>query len=195
MTNLPVNGDFTVTAAFGEVGSYWKNGHMGIDIVANDKTVYCTCEGTVRVIDYDENGWGRYVSVGDSNGNRHIFCHLEKDSVKVVTGQYVTRKTVIGTMGKTGNVTGVHLHYQINNNAGIPINPTEHLRIPNKRGSYNSKNFSVYADESEIADYAKDAVKFVTDREIMLGDGTNFNPTDFITRQEIAVILKRILEE
>lgn len=203
MTNLPVTGKFTITAVYGQDGAYWKSKHRGIDFFAENKDVYATCDGTVRVIAYDEGGWGRYVSIGDSDGKRHIFCHLEEGSVRVTVGQRVSRTTVIARMGDTGNVTGVHLHFQLNDSDNNPTDPSGYLGIPNKKGSYYSESFTIteerpmenFNDEASIADWAKDAVKKVTETGIMLGDeNNNFNPRANLTRQEAAVIFERLLE-
>ena len=110
MTNLPITGIFSITATFGQKGSYWTNGHKGVDITCTNRDVYATCDGVVRVIAYDSGGWGQYVTIGESNGNIHIFCHLVNGSVKVKRGERVNRTTKIGIMGSTGNSTGVHLH-------------------------------------------------------------------------------------
>lgn len=198
MTNLPIVGKFKVTAVFGQIGKYWKNGHQGIDIVSDDKNIYSTCDGTVRVVAYDANGWGQYVSIGDNNGRRHIFCHLAQNSVKVNVGDKVTRKTIIGTMGATGNVTGVHLHYQLQNGDAV-IDPTGYLGIPNTIGSYNSKDYNiqegvakVFADNGQIASWAKNDVNKVSAAGIMLGDeNNNFRPDDPVVRAEMATIICR----
>jgi len=196
MTNLPISGEFKVTATFGQQGKYWANGHKGLDIVCSNKKIYATCDGTVRVVAYDANGWGQYVSIGDDKGNKHLFCHLVKGSVKVVEGQKVSRTTVLGTMGTTGNSTGVHLHYQINNSNNTPINPCDHLGIPNAKGTYNSKDFQIrelYKDDKKIASWAKDAVYNLKEVKIMNGDTVgNFNPTNNITRQEMAVLVNSL---
>lgn len=196
MTNLPVSGAFTVTAVYGQSGNYWKNGHKGIDFVAANKNIFATCDGTVRVVAYDKNGWGNYVSVGDSEGRRHIFCHLRSVSVK--PGDKVTRTTVLGIMGDTGNVTGEHLHYQINNSSDTPINPAGYLGIPNKKGNYNSKDYAImeFKDQNEIAPWAKKAVQTVSELGIMAGDPDgSFRPNSNITRQEIAVVIAKLLEK
>ncbi len=196
MTNLPVTGDFYITAIYGQNGNLWSNGHKGIDFVSDNKKVYSTCVGTVRVVAFDKGGWGNYISVGDANGLRHIFCHL--DSIFVKAGDKVSEKTVLGIMGQTGNVTGVHLHYQLNNADGLPIDPTKHLGVPNVKGKYNSKEFTVmeYKDQSKISSWAKDAVKKVTQAGIMAGDTNgNFNPQKQITREEIAVVISNLLEK
>lgn len=203
MTNLPVTGKFTITATYNQDGAYWKDKHRGIDFVADDRDVYATCDGVVRVVAYDEGGWGRYVSIGDERGMRHIFCHLEEGSVRVAVGQRVNRTTVIAKMGNTGNVTGLHLHFQLNDGDNQPTDPTGYLGIPNKKGSYYSESFTItedrpmekYNDDSSIANWAKEAVKKVGQAGIMLGDeNNNFNPRANLTRQEAAVIIERLLE-
>ena len=78
MTRLPVTGPFRVTATYGQKGSHWATHHRGIDLVAEDPRIFCTCYGTVRTVAYDKNGWGYYVSVGDAEDQRHIFCRCLK---------------------------------------------------------------------------------------------------------------------
>ena len=62
-TNIPVNNTFNITAVFGQKGSLWKNGHKGVDITAENKTIYSICDGEVTVVGWDADGWGRYVSI------------------------------------------------------------------------------------------------------------------------------------
>ncbi len=197
MTRLPVTGAFQLTATYGQQGSYWKNGHKGVDLVAEDRRVFCTCEGTVRVVAYDESGWGQYLSVGDGEGRRHLFCHLVQGSVTVKPGDKVTPLTVLGTMGATGNVTGVHLHYQLQQGETV-VDPTSYLGLPNRKGSYHSKDFEevkavTFKDEAAIPAWAKEAVQTVSDAGWMLGDDKgNFNPNEPVTRAELAVVLARL---
>ena len=135
ITNLPTNGIFGVTAVFGQQGKYWKNGHKGIDIVG-DKTLYSICDGTVKVVGWDEDGWGRYVSIEPKGFPRirFILCHMVKDSVKVKVGQKVTRTTVLGTMGTTGNSSGVHVHVEMRID-NVSTDPTPYMGIKNEKAS------------------------------------------------------------
>ncbi len=199
MTYLPVTGAFSVTATYGQQGSYWAKGHQGIDLVADDRRIFCTCYGSVRLVAYDAGGWGHYVSVGDAEGRRHIFCHLAEGSIKVKAGDAVTPLTVLGTMGATGNVTGVHLHYQLQQGTTV-IDPAAYLGIPNLVGHYHSEDFTIkeepsmdFKDQSAIPDWAKEAVQTVSEKGWMIGDDAgNFRPNDPITRAEMAVILSRL---
>ncbi len=138
MKNIPVRGEFTVTAAYGETNpKLWgTKKHAGVDIAAGDRRVFSVCAGRVRVVAFDPNGWGQYVTVGDGEGRIHLYAHLVRGSVLVSPGEAVTPSVQLGTMGATGNVTGVHLHYQINDVSGTPQDPTPFLGIPNARGVY-----------------------------------------------------------
>ena len=151
MTNLPLNGQIAVTAAYGQKGSMdlWRPDgvHKGIDLISreNKDDIYSTCDGTVRVVAWDAEGWGQYVSIGDAQGRKHIFAHMVQGSVKLKAGDSVTRSTVIGLMGNTGRSTGKHLHYQINDSDDKPVDPTAWLHIPNMTGNYSSADYQVDA--------------------------------------------------
>ena len=196
MTHLPITGTFKVTAVYGQKGTYWANGHKGIDLVAEDHRIYSTCDGVVKTIAFDEDGWGQYIVVEDQEGLRHHFCHLVRGSAKVKVGQAVNPLTVIGRMGATGNVTGLHLHYELRKGTTV-LDPAAWLGIPNKVGSYHSSNFEVkemlYKDQEKIPTWAKKAVEKVTEKGWMEGDTEgNFRPNEPITRAEVAVILSRL---
>lgn len=147
ITNLPVSGNFNVTAFFGQTGSSWKNGHKGVDVVG-ESTIYSVCDGTVTYAGYD-TGWGYYVSVMPNGFERvrFILCHLVTGSIKVKKGDKVTRTTVLGKMGQTGTATGVHTHIEcrIDNTA---VDPTPYLKIKNEKASnLNSTNYRTTVEE------------------------------------------------
>lgn len=204
MTNLPISGSFRVTCVYKKKGDLWAAGyHKGIDLVCENRIIYSTCDGVVKTVGWDPDGWGQYIRVQENKTKRiHIFCHLVKGSAKVAVGQKVTRSTILGTMGTTGNSTGVHLHFQIekSNTDRTVCDPTEWLGIPNALGAYNSKNYLIeeeksvaYKDAKKIPAWAKAAVEEATKKGWMKGDDQgNFRPNDPITRAEFAVVLDRI---
>ena len=196
MTNLPISGPFNVTAIYGQTGPYWKDGHKGIDLVCANLDIYSTCNGTVNAIGFDAGGWGQYVKIKDATGRFHIFAHLVKDSVKVKKGQTVDRLTVLGTMGATGNVTGRHLHYQLNSANGKPMDPSAYLGIPNVKGSYNSADYHIDRKIKDIVNvpaWANEAVEMVIEAGYMEGDASGyFRPNAYLTRAEMAVIIQRL---
>ena len=137
ITNLPANGTFNVTAYFGQQNKkYWANGHKGIDITAADRNLYAICDGKVTAVGYDADGWGHYVSVMPNGFERirFILCHMVKGSIKVKKGDKVSRTHVLGTMGSTGNSSGVHVHVEcrIDNTA---VDPTPYLGIENEKAT------------------------------------------------------------
>lgn len=149
ITNLPVNNTFNVVAVFGQQGGLWKNGHKGIDITG-EKTLYSICDGEVTYTGYDKNGWGYYVSVKPNGFDRirFILCHIVKGSIKVKKGDRVSRTTVLGTMGSTGNSSGVHVHVEcrIDNTA---VDPTPYLKIANKKATgLKDTDYKTSAEES-----------------------------------------------
>ena len=154
MTNLPVTGIFRVTCPYHKLGRKWTAGHhTGIDLISTNRRVYGTCDGTVYRIENDKY-YGKYVIVRDRvTGNFHWFCHLQTIFVK--QGQIVSRGTVIGIMGSTGNSTGVHLHYEIRNHSNIydrTIDPSKYMGISNKNGFYNSRNYEIKENKLEIGE-------------------------------------------
>ena len=51
-----------------------------------------------------------------------------------------------------------------------------------------------YPDLPTVADYAKDAVSALIGAGLVNGKNGNIAPTDYTTRAEVAVLLKRILD-
>lgn len=126
----------TITSGFGKrvhpiTGKYTD--HNGIDIAGNKgdrldanvsgKVTYAG-KGTGSM-----SGFGNYVAVETADGLKHFYAHLDKVIAKV--GETVAVGQQIGNIGSTGNSTGNHLHYQINEN-GKAINPSSYLATAKK---------------------------------------------------------------
>lgn len=184
---LPIQSKFKITATFGQTGKHWVNGHKGIDIVSDDRNVRSVCDGTIRVVAYDPDGWGNYITIGDANGNIHVYCHLAV--FPVLSSKKVKAGQVIGIMGTTGNSTGVHLHYQVNNSKGIPQNPALFLGIPNKVGEYGEEtNMSKFTDIKRH--YAEEYINEAANMGIVNGVGNNrFDPDAPLTRGQACIII------
>lgn len=92
--------------------------HSGLDIPApvGQKVVAPASGVVVGVGDYFFNG--QTVLVDHGQGLISMFCHLSK--INVVKGQKLTQGEVLGLVGKTGRVTGPHLHWGMSlNNARV----------------------------------------------------------------------------
>ena len=97
--------------------------HWGIDInTYRGEPVYATTAATVVWAYYDPiYGMGRTVKLCTSSGWCAIYMHL--DGFAVVTNQYVSPGQVIAYADSTGFSTGDHLHYQLEDPAGQPVDP------------------------------------------------------------------------
>lgn len=148
MTNLPVSGKFKITCEYGRKGNNWKCGrHTGIDFVSEDSKVYGTCDGKVSHTGYDRL-YGNYVVVKSSESDTfHWFCHLDEKYVHI--GDKVSRLTLIGLMGMTGNASGVHLHFEIRKKCNCygydkTENPASYCKVPNRViDDLDSKDFQI----------------------------------------------------
>lgn len=109
-----------VTSRFGYRPAF-KRVHKGLDIkVYTGDTIVSAFDGKVRVVRYDEGGYGYYVVVRHHNGLETIYGHLSKQLV--TTDQEVRAGQPIGLGGNTGRSFGSHLHFETRL-AGEAINP------------------------------------------------------------------------
>ncbi|WP_372477195.1 M23 family metallopeptidase [Gordonia liuliyuniae] len=120
----PVSG--TVTSTY---GGRWGSHHDGVDIANKTGTpVYAVTDGVVLEAG-PASGYGQWIRVRQDDGTTGIFGHVEQ--IFVHAGEKVKAGEKIGTVGSRGNSTGPHLHYEVWNSAGNPINPQSWLK---KRG-------------------------------------------------------------
>ena len=82
-------------------------------------------------------GRGTLIKVQTAPGVIEIYQHCAAVYVKV--GQQVPQGTVLGRAGATGNVTGAHLHFEVQVN-GSPVEPSAWLGLPNAGGTYDGND-------------------------------------------------------
>lgn len=126
----PTIGAYSVSSRYGyrNFGDGW---HGGIDIVRPGGSSGCTVvaaeSGTVTFAGWYGSG-GYTVIINHGGGLSTMYCHMQAGSLKVRTGQYVSRGQAIGKIGATGYVTGAHLHFEVKVN-GNNVNPAPYLGI------------------------------------------------------------------
>ena len=76
--------------------------------------------------------YGNLVVIQDDSGMKHIMAHM--DTVVAKFGDYIQAGTKVGTVGKTGNSTGNHLHYEQNTADGKLVNPMNTVNALRKNG-------------------------------------------------------------
>ncbi len=98
--------------------------HYGIDIKARvGAEVFAAAPGTVSFAGR-QRGFGRLVVIDHGDRICTVYAHLSRLTVE--EGQAVERGSLIGRIGKTGNATSAHLHFEIRK-AGKALNPLDYL--------------------------------------------------------------------
>lgn len=111
-----------VTAEFGVPRG--NSRHEGIDLAAPAGTaVRVTANGMV-VFAGKDGRYGRTILVDHGSGYQTRYAHLKKIEIK--KGRRVRRGDLIGRVGKSGNASGTHLHYEVIRN-GVQVNPRVYL--------------------------------------------------------------------
>jgi murein DD-endopeptidase MepM/ murein hydrolase activator NlpD len=111
-----------VTSEFGATRGRFR--HQGIDMAAPAGTkVTATADGVVSFAGRSGD-FGRLVVVDHGGGWQTRYAHLKR--IKVKEGKKIDRGDVIGTVGKSGNATGNHLHYEVRHHEH-PVNPRPYL--------------------------------------------------------------------
>ena len=91
------------------------HGHNGVDIAASYGTpILSAGEGYVSLVrggDGWNGGYGNYVVVTHEKGVQTLYAHMS--DIKVTQGQRVSKGQRVGSMGSTGQSTGVHLHFEV----------------------------------------------------------------------------------
>jgi murein DD-endopeptidase MepM/ murein hydrolase activator NlpD len=111
-----------VTSPFGQRG---KEFHEGIDLKAQQGTpVLAAQEGTVIYAGSKIRGYGKMIVIRHLRQFSTIYAHCSQLLVR--TGQYVRQGQKISITGKTGHVTGPHLHFEVRDGLAA-LNPLDLL--------------------------------------------------------------------
>ncbi len=103
--------------------------HTGIDYRATHGTpIFATAGGTVEFAGW-RGGYGKLVIIRHPNGYKTYYGHCSRLLVK--KGIYVKQGQTIARVGRTGQATGPHVHYETRIK-GKPVNPN---RIKSTKGN------------------------------------------------------------
>jgi murein DD-endopeptidase MepM/ murein hydrolase activator NlpD len=99
--------------------------HTGVDIIGDvGNNIYAAGDGTVRFAGRTQGGYGVVVEVDHGYGYSTLYAHCS--SVLVRPGRVVKRGELIARSGRSGLVSGPHLHYEVRRN-GTRLNPVDYF--------------------------------------------------------------------
>ncbi|HYQ86002.1 MAG TPA: M23 family metallopeptidase [Bacteroidota bacterium] len=111
--------------------------HEGIDIVNDVGTpVVAAADGVVEIAGHSGGGYGITLILSHGYGYQTLYAHLSK--VLVQAGTHVVRGQIIAKSGRTGLVSGPHLHYEVRFN-GICKNPADFFLDDLKPSEYRAQ--------------------------------------------------------
>jgi murein DD-endopeptidase MepM/ murein hydrolase activator NlpD len=98
--------------------------HKGVDLSApKGSDIYAALDGQV-VMSGRHKQYGNFVAVDHGNGVVTLYAHCNRNFVE--EGEIVRRGQKIAEVGRTGNATGPHLHFELRLD-GLPVNPLPRL--------------------------------------------------------------------
>lgn len=99
--------------------------HEGIDFTGfRGAAITASHSGRVIYAGRRFSGYGRLVLIEYNKKWASLYAHL--NSFRVKTGQRLKAGQIIGTMGSSGKVSGVHLHFELLR-FKQPVNPKKYL--------------------------------------------------------------------
>lgn len=133
----------------GSLASTYDN-HRGIDISTpsfaetdNDTAlVFAAAPGIVEAIGQSnadrnsaclDDAWN-YVYVRHANGYLLMYGHIKKNSVRVYVGDTVNTGDVLATVASAGCSTNQHLHFEVHDCSGTPVDTMLHASGPGVNG-------------------------------------------------------------
>ncbi len=94
---------------------YGYYGHTGTDIATDYGTpVYAAASGIVTKAQFGRTGYGYHIIINHGGNLETLYGHCSDLYVSV--GQWVSQGEVIAAVGRTGNASGNHLHFEIRSN-------------------------------------------------------------------------------
>ncbi|MCA0342828.1 MAG: M23 family metallopeptidase [Proteobacteria bacterium] len=101
--------------------------HAGIDMAIQAGQSGYPAEaagaGTISDISYSPGGFGNKVSIRHPDGYTSTYAHLGSIADNLRIGDEVAAGTPVGTVGSTGKSSGTHLHFQMEDEDGNPVDP------------------------------------------------------------------------
>ena len=110
------------TCVFKKKGSWAAGYHTGEDwvFINNDTQLVSPCAGTVLRNEFSSS-YGNFVVLKTNDNKTILMAHMRTKSLLKV-GAGIKQGDLVGTIGTTGNSTGVHLHIEVQNSPSWTYN-------------------------------------------------------------------------
>jgi murein DD-endopeptidase MepM/ murein hydrolase activator NlpD len=133
----PVKAPYKISSPFGwriHPISGKRSLHAGVDIVTGRKGtgIFAPEDGLVleaRKSTAPNGGYGYFVKYRGVSGATHLMAHMVEGSLKVKKSDKIKQGQRLGTMGTTGNSTGIHLHWEVRGR--VPVDPIKWMAKQN----------------------------------------------------------------
>ncbi|MBN2556606.1 MAG: M23 family metallopeptidase [Anaerolineales bacterium] len=124
------NGTFVYPTPAHYLSGYdYSSIHPAIDLAGYEGTpIYASDTGVVVYAGWNDWGYGYTLVIDHGNGWQTLYAHLSY--INVGCGQAVYQGAVVASMGTTGNSTGPHLHFEMQNTVWGKVNPWNFLPPP-----------------------------------------------------------------
>ena len=113
------------------IGKRFSGGHQGVDFLPGLGTpILAIADGVVTQIGEPSGALGIHVVIQHTIDGQTVFStysHMGAGTMPLSLGETVTQGEVVGNVGSTGESTGPHLHFQILDAGGTPLNPLSWL--------------------------------------------------------------------
>ena len=123
--NWPCDRKFRISQLYGNNPEYYSQfpkkgypkltGHEGLDIaVYEGSPLYAVADGVITRVEHNptKSAYGYHVRIDHENGYKTTYGHMN-NNFKVNKGDRVSSGQTIGYVGRSGNIKGIHLHFNV----------------------------------------------------------------------------------
>ncbi len=110
------------------VSAYYGDGrnHQAVDLAADKGTAVFAVKGGTVVSAGNDGNYGLSIVIDHGNGIKTRYAH--ENAIYVRVGDKVVAGETIGTVGRTGNASGNHLHFEVIAN-GKRVDPAPYIDL------------------------------------------------------------------
>lgn len=126
---------------------------------------------------------GNFLVIRHDDGHETKYLHMDQKARGMDEGTRVRQGEVIGTVGKTGRVTGPHLHFEMRDRWGTPLDPVE-IAYPASDVVNDPQALRVFALRRELLQLVHaDGTRDIMHPLVVAREGIERHDTVFVERR------------